>query len=154
MLDELIARERIRQLRFDYSACYDSWDFDALADLFCEDAVCSYPAAFGGSVRGREAIVAYMKRWADESRAPFDAIHLVANHSVTFESPTKASGQCYLLDWLTRQFEGSQLQTIGGHGNPLLLIGRYRDQYVLEEDGKWRFASVALDAFWPVREMM
>jgi len=153
MLDELIARERIRQLRLDYSACYDSWDFDGLAELFCEDAVCSYPEAFGGPVQGRSAIIAYMKRWADEGRAPFDALHLIANHTVTLESAVRASGHCYLLDWLTRQFEGSQLQTPGGHGNPLLLIGRYRDQYVLQ-DGRWRFASVALDAFWPAREMM
>lgn len=153
MLDELIAREQIRQLRINYSACYDSWDFDRLADLFCEDAVCHYPEAFGGSVRGRDAIIAYMKRWADEGRAPFDAVHLVANHTVILEGPEKARGDCYLLDWLTRQFEGSQLRTPGGHGNPLFLIGRYRDEYV-REDGKWRFASVTLDAFWPAREMI
>lgn len=57
-LQEFLEKESIRELRFRYSACIDGQDYDQLATLFAEDAVCEFGREFGGDWVGRETIAA------------------------------------------------------------------------------------------------
>lgn len=149
-LDDLMAREAIRQLRVDYSTAFDTIDEAAVRANFMDDIVCAYPVAFGGEIVGVENVLALFRQTWEHCRAPLETLHYIANHSITLTGPDTATGHCLLLDFITRQHEGSPVATRGGHDNPLLLIGRYDDHYVRHE-GRWKFARIALTMVWPTR---
>ncbi|MGF7154857.1 nuclear transport factor 2 family protein [Novosphingobium gossypii] len=149
-LEDLLAREAIRQLRVDYATAFDTMDEAAVRRNFVEDVVCDYPTGFGGTYRGVEAVLALFRQHWQHMRAPLETLHHVANHSIEITSPDTARGHCILLDLVTRQHAGSPIATPGGDANPLLLIGRYDDEYVRVE-GAWKFARIRLTTLWPNR---
>lgn len=149
-LEELTAREEIRQLRVDYSTAFDTMDEAAVRRILVEDVVCDYPAAYGGTYEGVEAVLELFQQNWQHCRAPLDTLHYIANHSIELTGPDSARGHCLILDLITRQYEGSPIATPGGHPNPLLLIGRYDDLYV-RRDGRWRFQRIGLTMLWPSR---
>jgi len=143
-LEELTAREAIRQLRVDYSTAFDTMDEDLVRRNFVDDVVCDYPDRY----EGVEAVLGLFREHWKHLRAPLETLHYVANHSIEITGPDSARGHCLLLDLVTRQHEGSAIVTQGGAANPLLLIGRYDDEYV-RVDGRWKFARIALRILWP-----
>lgn len=149
-LQELADREAIRQLRIDYSTAFDTFDEAAVRANFSEDIVCDYPAQYGGSIHGIDAVLALFRQTWAHCRAPLETLHFVANHAIALTGPASATGHCLLLDLVTRQHEGSPIATPGGPENPLLLIGRYDDEYV-RQDGRWLFRRIALTVLWPHR---
>lgn len=149
-LEDLMAREEIRQLRVDYSTAFDTMDEDAVRRNFAREIVCEYPMAYGGSYTGVDAVLGLFRESWQHLRAPLETLHYVANHSIELTGPVRARGHCLLLDLVTRQHEGSAVRTPGGEANPLLLIGRYDDEYV-REDGRWKFARIRLTMLWPKR---
>jgi SnoaL-like domain len=150
-IEELLALEEIRLLRAAYTAHLDSQDLDRLADLFTEDAVCAYPAEYGGDWVGRETIRANFAGIMPAIGQQFDAIHVTTNPWIELTGPDTAHGRWYLLDWLTRQKAGTaDMVTRGGHDNPLLYLGVYEDEY-RRVDGAWKFSRIALHTLWPDR---
>lgn len=144
-LDELLAREEIRNLRTDYSAFFDAHEIEALAALFTEDAVCEFGSY--GEWRGRATIRDNYAKVLAAIQAPFDTLHVATNAFLRLTSPTMAVGRWYLIDYVTRQQPGA-FETRGGHEDPLLYLGMYEDEY-RKVDGRWRIAHVKLHFLWP-----
>lgn len=149
-LEDLLAREEIRQLRIDYATAFDTMDEAAVRHILIADVVAEYPVGFGGPLHGVEAVLGLFRENWKHMRAPLETLHHVANHSIEVTGPDTAQGHCILLDLVTRQHEGSPIRTQGGAANPLLLIGRYDDDYV-RVDGAWKFARIRLTTLWPAR---
>jgi ketosteroid isomerase-like protein len=85
-LQELIARDGIRQLAQRYALAVDGKDLDALAALFVEDV------DNGRHGPGREGV----KRFYDRSLRNFHcSMHLVANHVIDFDDDDHAHGVVY-----------------------------------------------------------
>lgn len=142
-LIELLQHEEIRQLRQRYSELLDSGQTSELDSVFTEDAVVSVTV---GEMKGLTAI----KEGLSEAYISFDTLnrqhfpfmHAISNHQIKLIDDNNATGSCYLLDFVTdRQPEQ----------HPVLLLGRYLDQYV-KVDGQWRIAWSELDVTWPVQE--
>ncbi len=151
-INELLAIEEIKQLRQAYSAHFDGQSVDDLAALFCADAVCEFPEAFGGDWVGAEAIRTNFAGIMPALGDPFDTMHIVTNPWITLTAPETAHGRWYLTDQLVRQKAGTgEMTTLGGHENPLLFLGVYEDEY-RKVDGAWKFARIRLSLLWPERE--
>ena len=124
-LDELIAREAIRDLVARYNATADTGRFDDTIDLFAEDAVME----IGDEVlAGREAIREMFAATRDSiagraGEQPAYVRHLTATLQIDLESSTTATARCYF-------------QVLMAHG--LDHWGRYLDRLGLV-DGRWRF---------------
>lgn len=147
-IDQRLAIEGVRQLRSAYSAHLDGHEVDKLADLFAEDAVCSF-ASFGDWT-GRETIRTNYTAVMKEIGEPFDSIHAVTNDVITLDGLDAAHGVWCLTDILTRQAPITGMATRGGHDRPLLYLGVYEDRCRII-DGKWRFERVDLHFLWPER---
>jgi uncharacterized protein (TIGR02246 family) len=134
---ELIARERIRDLVAAYAHCADSGQFDELVELFAADGVLQTPD--GVEHRGREAIRAFLcgtkEALAGATRSALIRHH-VSSLRIEVTGPGSATGAAYFF-----------VVTERGPDH----WGRYRDRYVAEADGRWRFAHrrVRLDGWAP-----
>lgn len=133
---ELIAREQIRDLVAGYAQLADTGRFDALLELFAEDAVLhggDQPAA-----RGHDGIRAFLtgtgSSLKDVTSAPLIRHH-VSNLRIEVLSPDEARGTSYFF-----------VVTDRGPDH----WGRYRDEYV-RRDGRWLFRHrrARLDGFAP-----
>lgn len=151
-IEELLDREEIKQLRIAYAAHFDAHELDDLADLFTEDAVCEFGADYGGDWVGRTAIrdnYAYQLTLVGE---PFDTLHVVTNPLVRLTGADTAIARWYLLDYVARQRPHLEIETIGGHGAPLLYLGVYEDE-CRKVGGRWRIARTRLYFLWPERKL-
>lgn len=140
----------IERVRLAYSAYYDAQALDPLVSLFTEDAICHFPAEFGGDWIGREAIRDNFALYIKAAGEPFDAIHVVSNPWIQRTSEDTANGRWYLRQYLTRQYPGSPFATPGGDAQPLMLIGLYEDVY-RKEAGHWLLARTRMSMLWPTR---
>ena len=135
-LGELIAREEIRELVAAYAQLADAGRFDALLDLFADDATLE-PGELP-AVTGREALRQF---FSGTNRSLVAATtrplirHHVSNLRITCEGPDAAGGTCYFF-----------VVTERGPDH----WGRYRDRYV-RTGGRWRFQrrTVRTDGFAP-----
>lgn len=141
-LRELLEVEAIRQLRLDYTLCMDLRDTDKLITLFTEDALCEYGPY--GSWSGSEVIYTnYQATFSGELAGPFTSQHINTNHRVKILSDSQATGECYLVDFVTH---------VGPGENPLLWLALYDEEY-RKEDGQWKFSRSSLQFFWPERHV-
>ncbi len=125
--------EEIKQLKHRYcAACDDSFDADAIASVFTEDAV--WDGGDFGKLNGREEIRGFFQD-ADK-RMPF-AVHNVLNPIIEVNGDT-AKGTWYLFQTCTFA-EGNR--AIWG-------AARYDDEYV-RRDGKWMIHRLKVTShFW------
>ena len=135
-LQELTARESIRDLVARYNSSGDSGRIDELARLFCDDA--TLQVGSNAPVVGREAIGEFFAQVAAGSSSddvPRHIRHFVATHQIDLQSRSRASGRCYF-----------QVLTHNGLDH----WGRYLDEY-REESGSWRLQSrrVLVDGAMP-----
>lgn len=149
-LEELLAREEIKQLRLGYATYLDRHDFAALADLFTEDAVCEFGEQYGGDWVGRDVIRANYEREMAKVGTFYDSMHVVTNPWIEFTGPDSAQARWYLIDLITRQQDKAEITTRGGHDNPLLYLAFYEDQ-CRREGNRWRIARTRLHFLWPDR---
>jgi len=85
-LEQLVARDQIRQLAYRYALAVDGKDLDGLAALFVEDV------DNGRYGPGREGV----KTFYDHALRSFHcSMHLVANHVVDFEDDRHGRGVVY-----------------------------------------------------------
>ncbi len=124
-LQELLAREALRDLVARYAHAADGGRFDELVELFAPDGVLETPDK--AAHRGREAIRAFLggTRDALAGATPTGWIrHHVSNLALVVSSPVEATGAAYFF-----------VVTERGPDH----WGRYRDRYVCQ-DGRWLFA--------------
>ena len=127
-LDELMAREAIRDLVARYNAGGDGGRFDEVIELFAPDAVMEIP---NETLNGRDEIAGMFRRTQQRVIAAAPAPgerqyvrHFTATLQIDVEGPGTARSRCYY-------------QVIMAHG--LDHWGRYIDRY-RTVDGVWRFA--------------
>ncbi|MFA7440835.1 MAG: nuclear transport factor 2 family protein [Sphingomonadaceae bacterium] len=150
-VQRLIDLEDIRKLQLDYATYNETLDLDGLMSLFTEDAVLTYPKAYGGEWTGRDVLRENFSYWMKEEKAPFNALYVVTNPNITITGPDTAHGRWTFTNYLTQQEEGSQLVTPGGQNQPLFILGMYEGDY-RKVDGQWKISLLKLTIFWPERE--
>ena len=125
--------EEIKRLKRRYCFyCDDSYDADALAELFTVDAV--WDGGIRGRNEGREEIRRFFRQ--APQRLPF-AIHMVMNPIIEVNGET-ASGTWYLFQPCTFA-EGDR--AVWG-------AARYDEEYV-KVGGEWKFQNLKLIShFW------
>ena len=112
----------------------DSYEWEALTDLFTEDAVFIRPNAPDQPVVGKPAILAQYKV-RPRTRV---TRHFVANALIDVQGGDKAKGLLYVL--LVAGTAESEAPNFPIKADPGLLVGEFRDDYVLTESG-WRIAK-------------
>ncbi len=139
-IQQLLDREEIRELRLRYSQLLDNGQAELMDEVFTQDAEVEVTV---GSMKGLDAIKQSLKQayhtFDTQNRGHFPFVHAVTNHNITFIDENRASGSCYLLDFVT---DRNQSQ------HPFLLLGHYVDQYV-RIAGEWRISHSVLDVVWP-----
>ncbi len=125
--------EEIKRLKARYCAyCDDSYDADAIANLFIEDAV--WDGGIRGRSEGREEIRSFFKR--APQRLPF-AVHMVMNPIIEVDGD-RAKGTWYLL----------QACTYAAGNQAVWGSARYDEEYA-RVNGEWKFKSLKLTSnFW------
>ena len=125
----LEAIEEIKQLKARYCAyCDDSYDADAIASLFTEDAVWD-----GGGSRGRhegrEAILTFFQGVTE--RIGF-AAHLVMNPIIEVNGDSATGSWWLIMPYTARQ---------GGTEQSRWQVGAYSDTYV-RQNGRWMISGL------------
>lgn len=132
---ELSDRFDIQDLVYRYSDCIDQRNFDALVDVFSEDAHIDY-SVFGGAVGNRTEIIAFLK----QALTAFKAYqHLNANVQLWLDGDN-ATGRVMC-------FNPQELK-LGKGKSQLFMLGLwYRDKYVRTPDG-WRIQERVEEKSW------
>jgi uncharacterized protein (TIGR02246 family) len=126
-IDELIAREAVRDLIARYNANADTGRFDEVVELFAPDAVLALPDEVH---EGRDAIAAMFRGVRDRviASAPTGVTphlrHYTSTLQIDVDDAAHARSRCYFA-------------VLMPHG--LDHWGRYVDEFVCA-DGTWRFA--------------
>jgi hypothetical protein len=147
----LIAIEEIRQLKSRYFRFMDMRDFDAMAQVFCRDAVfdCSegsrvlpldgdWKGDAGPVITGRDAIMIWI-RGAFMHRT---SVHHGHCHEITLTSGTEAHGIIAMEDYIRAADRETALVHAAGH---------YHEHYRVE-DGSWRIAATKLTRLFADRK--
>jgi uncharacterized protein (TIGR02246 family) len=122
-LQRLEDLEEIRQLFVDYGRYLDQRDFDAYAELFCEDGELLLGPI--GRVRGRAAIGEHMRKILPGDGG--GSYHLVTNPRISLDGDEARAE----VMW--------SVVSPGADGQPVLsMLGRHRD-VLAREGGRWRF---------------
>jgi len=147
-LRELLDIERIKELRLSYSYLMDARDLDNLMNVFADGAVCGY-GPYGDWV-GKDVIYNnYKETFKDTLDTPFVSMHVNTNHLVKITGPDKAKGRVYLLDGITKNMDGSDIED--GKSN-FLWLALYDEEYV-KINGVWKIKKMNLEFFWPERHI-
>jgi len=140
-VQRLIEIEAIKDVRIMYSHHFDGQRIDELVDLFTEDAVCEFGAAYGGDWVGKAQIKRNFARFVAGEGSEHSVMHAVTNPWIRLDAEDRARGRWYLLD----------LRTTPGVDNPLILFGIYDDLYH-KVDGRWLIHRTRIDFLWPQRD--
>ncbi|MDJ0785642.1 MAG: nuclear transport factor 2 family protein [Myxococcota bacterium] len=124
-LEDLLALESIRRLKYRYLRCLDTKDWDDIEGCFTDDATAAYS---GGkyTFEGRAAIVDFLKR--SMGAETFHSSHHAGHPEIRFDGPDRARGTWKLDDVV---IETKFQITIRGSAF-------YEDVYVRGGDGAWR----------------
>jgi uncharacterized protein (TIGR02246 family) len=123
-LSELLARQEITHVVYEYCRTLDAMDLDALAALFTVDCVVDYRPGPGMRSEGRATLrrdLERMWRWARTS-------HHGSGVQIHFDGPDQASVNSCVIAW----HESPE-------GTTATMMGQYQDRFVREADG-WRIA--------------
>ncbi len=136
--DELRDVEAIRKLRSLYAHLLDAHEWDALAQLFTEDAVCEFAASLGlGNWHGRREIRERYSKAPLAAADPFAYLHLATNGVIDIMGPNTANGRWFLLH-LQVGLEATQ---------PVSVTGVYDETYT-KIAGEWFISRTRLDHSW------
>ena len=132
---EISDRFEIQDLVYCYSDCIDQRNFDALLDVFSEDAHIDY-SVFGGAVGNRSDIITFLK----QALAAFKSYqHLNANVQIRVTGDT-ATGRVMCFN--------PQDLKLGQGKSQLFMLGLwYRDKYIRTRDG-WRIQERIEEKSW------
>jgi 3-phenylpropionate/cinnamic acid dioxygenase small subunit len=134
---EMSDRFEIQDLVFHYSHLVDTKDFDALRDVFTEDAHVDY-SAFGGIIGDREAAIEYLKSAVSNDLFP-NTQHLNANVQISLDGD-RATGRVMCFNPMDMSLPDGGRQTF--------LIGLwYVDSYRRTSHG-WRINERREEKSW------
>ena len=122
-IQELLAIEEIKRLKYAYMRCVDRKLWDEMATLFVPEATCSYSAGHY-SHEGRDAIVAWLRKGMD--RPGFHSTHSVHQPEIRLTALDAATGVWKLEDYV--------LDT--DHDIVISGAAFYQDRYV-KRDAHW-----------------
>jgi SnoaL-like domain len=130
-LEQLLAREAIRDLVARYNSNGDAGRFEPLEELFAEHAVMELVQdGVTDLYEGRAAVMTIFNRAKAKTgartaaAAPAYVRHTTSTHQIDLIDADHATGRCYF-------------SVIVSHG--LDHWGRYIDRYVRDTDSRWRF---------------
>jgi len=139
-LRKLLEVEKIRKVKLLYSHLMDARDFDALAEIFAEDAVCEFGPY--GSWHGREEIRRNYHAVPDlKTSPPFAGFHITTNQWIELTGPTTAISRAYLTDTV----HAPDPRTL-----PVIWYGSYDEDYE-KINGEWKIKRCQLQFLWPQR---
>ncbi len=130
-LDDLIARESIRDLVSRYNANGDTGRFERVFELFAEHAVMELgppgepPEVYNGREALKQIFLGAQGRIGENTKAggPKYLRHFTATHQIDLIDADHATGRCYFQVLMSRGLDH---------------WGRYVDRYV-RIDGRWFF---------------
>jgi uncharacterized protein (TIGR02246 family) len=122
-VQELLAIEAIKQLKYAYMRCVDKKLWDEMATLFVPEATCSYSAGHY-QYEGRDAIVAWLRKGMD--KPGFHSSHSLHQPEIRLTGPDSATGVWKLEDYVV---DTDYDIVISG-------AAFYEDRYV-RRDGRW-----------------
>ncbi len=129
MVEELWAREKIKELTYEYGLAIEAQDVERLVNLFTPDGSVDFSSLGAGVIKGREALKNFYRATWPLRVKPF-----FTNHIIHLQGE-RASGICSLENRATR---GDQ---------SLIGAGRLHDEYV-RLDGAWKFKSRRVEMFY------
>ncbi len=138
-LEQLLAREAIKDLKARYCRFLDTKDWDGLAALFLEDAILDVEQDTGNPpIHGRDALMEQIR---------FAVIHAASSHQVhtpeiTLTSVDRATGIWAMQDRVVWQEGHSPIPGVGA----ITGYGQYHETYRRTADG-WQIAALRLSRF-------
>lgn len=145
-LRDLLELEKIRKSVLLYSHFMDSRNWDAMAQLYAEDAVCEWGPY--GHFEGRERIHRQLVD-AHLDRIPYDGFHCTTNVWAELSGPDTARSRCYLIDVWPSDVIGP-ISHPGYPENPILLYAIYENEH-RRIDGEWKITRSEIHFSWPKR---
>jgi hypothetical protein len=139
-IDELLAIEEIRQLRYLYAVYLDSGEIDKLVALFLEDGVAEFPESMGGPWVGRKHMHEGWSRVFSGYVGPFDHLHVATNPFVRLITPETATGRYYGMSMHTSKSAEGLIGAAGIH-----------DDLYRKVSGRWYFEKTRFDFLYPRR---
>ena len=132
--ERLLAERACERLILDFVHHLDLGDPSAVAELFTEDAVWSWPDGDGRRIEGREALRAYF------GSRPADRLsrRLMSNIRVTVTGTYIAHATSYFTTYRVDGHHGGMLPA-----GPPVQIGHYEDAF-RHTDGRWLLAARTL----------
>lgn len=138
-IEQLLAKEDIRDLKARYCRCLDTKDWHGLASLFLADAVLDVQQDTGNPpINGRSGILDQI-RFAVIGAATSHQVH---TPEIVFVSADEATGTWAMQDRVVWQPGRSPLPGVAS----MTGYGQYHERYRWTAEG-WRFASVRLTRF-------
>ena len=126
--DVLAIRVAIQELNAAFAHHLDHGDIDALADLFCVDALYTHGPRRS---HGRDEIETLFRNRV--AKGPRTSRHLYSGLRIEIESPTDATGSSVCLS-----FAADGLPPLPARP---FLVADFIDRYRCDDDGRWRFAE-------------
>jgi hypothetical protein len=126
-VDDLIAIEEIKRLKYKYVRCLDQKRWDEIAECFVPDAVASYGGG-AWAFDGRDAILEFLR--SSMGSQQFLSAHRVGQPEIDVTGADTATGTWALMD-LVLQLE---------FGVDIRGAAFYEDTYV-KVDGEWKIKS-------------
>ncbi len=131
MVQELWAREKIRELTYEYGLAIEAQDAERMASLFVPTGSVDFSSLGKGVITGHAALKEfYTATW------PLKVKPFFTNHMIRITG-NRASGFCSFENRATRGAES------------LIGAGRLHDEYV-KVDGAWKFSSRRVEMFYLV----
>ena len=129
-LEELKARQELKQLVDNYATESDRNNQDYYVNVFTED--CHVRVYFNNTLGMDLTNVQDLIKAYKGFGAAKESFHMNGQQTVEFQDETHATGTCYALAHLVNEVEGTDKLTVHGV--------RYFDKYV-KVDGNWRIAE-------------
>ena len=126
-VDDLIAIEEIKRLKYKYVRCLDQKRWDEIAECFVPDATASYGGG-AWAFEGRDAILEFLR--SSMGSQQFLSAHRVGQPEIDITGPGRAKGTWALMD-LVLQLE-FKVDIRGA--------AFYEDTYV-KVDGEWKIET-------------
>ncbi len=133
-VDELLALEEIKQVKYRYIRAMDTHDFELMAECFSDDATVAFSEGLY-SMAGREAIIEFFR---GVMTSDLTSSHVVTHPEIVFRNPELARAIWRLQDVIHLSAPNPEVKSteING-GEELRGASYYYDEYV-RRNGRWQ----------------